>query len=65
MAGGQWRVHVGATGGVRRAIEESAIMVPILSLANLRGKPATYGGDISPAFSTACGETSGFGGLTR
>ena len=40
-------------------------MVPTLSVANWRGKPATYGGYIFSAFSIAYGETSGFGGLTR
>ena len=53
------------TCGGSHVVEESGIVIPTLSVANWRGKPTTYGGDISFAFSIACGKTSGFGGLTR
>jgi hypothetical protein len=49
------------TCGGSHVVKESGIAVPTLIVANWRGKSATSGGDISGAFSKACGETSGFG----
>ena len=44
---------------------DSGIGVLTLSVANWRGKPATYGSDISRFVLCTCGETSVFVGLTR
>jgi hypothetical protein len=66
VAGGQWpAMDARPTCGGSHVVEESGIVVPTLSVANWRGKPATSGGYISGAFSIACGKTSVFGGLTR
>ena len=66
MASGQWPgKDVRPACGGSQVVKEPGIVAPTLSVANWRGKPATYGGDIFGVFSASYGETSGFGGLTR
>jgi hypothetical protein len=66
VASGRWpAMDARPSCGRSQVVKGPDTKVPTLSVANWRGKPATSGGDISGAFSVACGETSGFGGLTR